>query len=170
MQKQNTKLSNYTHPIIILTLMISVFTLNIFPFTAAPQQIRGIGYYANPGECADTEGIGSSYALTITGDLQGCHYVFVEYSRCLPNGVYKETGTETFVGNYGGSFGSFRTTYRFEAKYADCSTFVGEVVGRCQHPVIRESGTGAFEGVTGRIDFKDNVEEVNFPYRGHLFW
>ena len=106
----------------------------------------------------------------MTGSLQGCHYVFIEYSKCLPNGVYMENGTETFVGSYGGLFGSFRTTYRFEAKYEDCSTFVGEVVGRCQHPIIQGSGTGVFEGVTGRIDMKDNVEEVNFPYRGHLFW
>lgn len=173
MQKHNTKLLNYIRSSIILILMISVFGLNALPFTEAqsqPQSIAGIGYYANPGECTDPEGNGSSYILRMTGDLQGCQYVFVEYARCLPNGVYMETGTETFVGNYGGGFGSLRTQYRFEAKYKNCTTFVEEHVGRCQHPVIRGSGTGVFEGVTGRLDMKDNVEEGSFPYRGHLFW
>ena len=163
----------HVHSSIRLILIISVCGLTVFPFAQAQslqQPISGIGYYAEPGQCTDAEGNGSSYNLTMTGSLQGCHYVFIEYSKCLPNGVYMETGTETFVGSYGGLFGSFRTTYRFEAKYEDCSTFAGEVVGRCQHPIIEGSGTGVFEGVTGRIDMKDNVEEVNFPYRGHLFW
>ena len=112
MQNHKTKLLNYIRSSIILILMISVFGLNAFPFTEAQSEqprITGIGYYANPGECTDPEGIGSSYNLTMTGDLQGCHYVFVEYARCLPNGVYMETGTETFVGSFGGSPGSFRT-------------------------------------------------------------
>ena len=30
------------------------------------------------------------------------------------------------------------------------------------------SGEGAFAGVTGRLDFKDDVENGCFPYRGHL--
>ena len=64
--------------------------------------------------------------------------------------------------------GTFRTTYQFTAKYEDCANLVGEIVGRCQHPLIASSGEGVFEGVTGRLDFKDDIEAGNFPYRGHL--
>ncbi|MFN2202902.1 MAG: hypothetical protein ACK2UO_17010, partial [Caldilineaceae bacterium] len=58
--------------------------------------------------------------------------------------------------------------YRFSAKYEDCTNLVNEIVGRCQHPIIANSGEGAFEDVTGRIDFKDDIEAGDFPYRGHL--
>jgi hypothetical protein len=100
----------------------------------------------------------------MTGDLEGCLYTFVESAKCSPSGVYLETGTETFVGQGG----TFRTTYRFEAKYQDCANLAVEIHGRCQHPIIAGSGTGPFEGVTGRLDFKDDIEAGNFPYRGHL--
>jgi hypothetical protein len=33
---------------------------------------------------------------------------------------------------------------------------------------VAGSGTGAFDGVRGRIDFKDDIEAGNFPYRGSL--
>ncbi len=67
--------------------------------------------------------------------------------------------------------GTFWTTYRFEAKYEGCSDgfFEGaEIFGRCQHPIQDGSGEGVFAGVTGRLDFKDNVETGDLPYRGHL--
>jgi hypothetical protein len=102
----------------------------------------------------------------MTGDLVGCHYVFVETSFCSPSGTYRETGNEIFVGQ--NSRDTFKTTYNFEAKYQDCTNLVVEIFGRCQHPIIRGSGTGVFEGVTGRLDFKDDIEAGNFPYRGHL--
>jgi hypothetical protein len=49
-------------------------------------------------------------------------------------------------------------------KYEDCINFV-EMVGRCQHPIIEASGTGVFEGLTGRLDIMDDVAAGNFPYR-----
>jgi hypothetical protein len=104
----------------------------------------------------------------MTGDLEGCHYVFVETARCSPGGAYTETGTETFVGLYNGVPGTFRTTYLFTATYEDCANLVGEIAGRCQHPIIAGSGEGVFEGVTGRFDMKDDVEAGDFPYRGHF--
>jgi hypothetical protein len=61
------------------------------------------------------------------------------------------------------------TTYRFTAKYKDCPNLVEEIFGRCQHPIVEGSGTGDFEGVTGRFDIKDE-DPVAFPYRGHLRW
>jgi hypothetical protein len=138
--------------------------------TGGATQISGIGYYAAPGQCTDPEGQGDSYTLIMTGDLAGCHYVFVETSRCSPGGAYSETGTETFVGLYKGARGTFRTTYLFTATYKDCPNFVGEIAGRCEHPIVDGSGQGVFEGVTGRLDMKDDVETGNFPYRGHFRW
>ena len=43
-----------------------------------------------------------------------------------------------------------------------------EIFGRCQHPIVTGSGTGVFNGVTRQINFKDNIEAGNFPYRGQL--
>jgi hypothetical protein len=42
------------------------------------------------------------------------------------------------------------------------------VHGRCQHPITEGTGTGAFAGVIGRPDFKDDVESAVFHYRGHI--
>jgi hypothetical protein len=133
-------------------------------------QISGIGYLDLDGECDDTEGQGSSYNLTMTGDLEGCHYIFIESSSCSPGGAYAERGTETFVGWYHGERGTFQTTYLFTGKYTDCAHLLGETVGRCQHPIVADSGEDVFEGVTGRLDFQDDIEAGNFPYRGHFRW
>jgi hypothetical protein len=130
--------------------------------------IAGIGFFADPSECTDPEGNSSNFALRMTGDLEGCLYVFVETAACSPSGTYRETGTEGFVGQYNGEAGTFKTTYKFEAKYQDCPNLGGEIVGRCQHPIVAGSGEGIFEGATGQFDFKDDIEAGNFPYRGHL--
>ncbi len=132
-------------------------------------QISGIGYPTAPGDCTDPQGQGSDFATLMTGDLKGCVYTFVESAVCSPSGVYRETGREVFV-RQGGGNDTFGTTYQFEAKYQDCPNLVQEIVGRCQHPIVEGSGTGAYEGVTGRLDFKDDIEAGNFPYKGHLQW
>lgn len=134
-------------------------------------QIDGIGYYAEVAEC-DFPAEGADFALRLSGDLEGCLYVFVESYECSPSGTYRETGSEYFVGTYNGTPGTFWTNYRFEAKFEGCSEdgfFLGaEIFGRCQHPIQNGSGTGVFAGVTGRLDFKDDIESGTFPYRGHL--
>ena len=143
------------------------------PMRAAEmKQIAGIGYYAEPGQCTDLpQAQEASYILTMTGSLSGCHYVFVETSRCLASGAYYESGTETFIGTYDGQPGTFRTNYVFTAKYADCAAFAGEVEGRCQHPFIDGSGTGVFEGIKeARLDMRDDTGAGNFPYRGHILF
>ncbi len=169
MQTKTVKLLRSINLMTIWILIFSVFTYGNLPsLKAATEQISGVSYFANPGDCVDPEGTDSTYALIMTGDLQGCHYVFVQYARCSPSGTYFESGVETFVGSYGNRFGTFGTTYNFEAKYRDCPNLLGEVVGRCQHPVVRNSGTGDFEGIMGRLDFKDEISTGNFLYRGHL--
>ena len=134
-------------------------------------QISGIGFFAGGNECTDDpEGEGSDFALKMKGDLEGCHYVFVETSECSPSGTYRETGTEIFVGEYNGMDGTFGTTYLFTAKLGECPDLATEIWGRCQHPIVAGSGTGFFEGVTGRFDIKDDVAAASFPYKGHLRW
>jgi hypothetical protein len=44
----------------------------------------------------------------------------------------------------------------------------GEIFGRCKHPIVEGSGTGIYEGVSGQLFFKDNVETGTFSSRGHL--
>ena len=107
----------------------------------------------------------------MSGDLKGCIYAFVTYSECI-DGYYWEEGKEHFVGTYKGEPGEFWTTYRFLGKFEGCtdgSTVSGaEIMGFCDHPIVKGSGTGVFEGVTGRYHMIDNVKKGVFPYRGNL--
>lgn len=130
-------------------------------------QISGISYFDESDVCGSGS-VGADFAVLMTGDLEGCLYTFVETAESSPSGTYRETGTEVFVDSDGD--GTFATTYRFEAKYEDVDNLVGEIFGRCQHVVLEGSGTGIFEDVTGRIDFNDDIDEGNFPYKGHLRW
>lgn len=136
---------------------------------AGATQISGVGYYATTGEC-DYVSQGAAFALKMTGDLQGCLYTFIDDFECSPSGTYREEGREYFVGTYNGQPGTFWTTYKFEARYEDCDggPLGAEIFGRCQHPIVEGSGTGVFNGVTGQINFKDDIEAGNFPYRGQL--
>ena len=134
-------------------------------------QISGVGFYAATGEC-DYQSIGATYAVKMTGDIEGCLYVYIDAYDCSPSGTYREVGREYFVGTYNGQTGTFWTNYRFESKFEGCSndgSYLGaEIFGRCQHPIVKGSGEGVFKGVTGRMDFKDDIAAGNFPYRGHL--
>ncbi len=134
-------------------------------------QIGGIGYYATEAQC-DYPSEGADFALLLSGDLEGCLYAFVDSYECSPSGTYREEGREYFVGTYNGDAGTFWTTYQFRAKFEGCAEdghFLGaEIFGRCQHPIVSGSGTGVFDGVEGRLDFKDDIESGTFPYRGHF--
>jgi len=134
-------------------------------------QISGVGYWDATDGCNSTAQ-GAAFGLTMTGDIEGCLYVFVDEYNCSPSGTYREVGREKFVGMYNGQLGTFWTTYKFEAKYEGCSpdgSYLGlEILGRCQHPIVLGSGTGVFDGVSGRLDLKDDIEAGNYPFRGHL--
>jgi hypothetical protein len=133
-------------------------------------QISGVGFYAAVGECDYVSE--AAYAIRMTGDFEGCLYAYIDEYDCSPSGTYRESGREYFVGTYKGKHGTFWTTYKFEAKYEGCradgAPMGAEIFGRCQHPLVEGSGTGVFKGVTGQINFKDDIEAGNFPYRGHL--
>jgi hypothetical protein len=167
--------------ILALTTLAAVALIGVLwtapspAFAGGATQISGSAVFDDPDHplCPPLMGVDPppDYALVMTGDLEGCLYTFVNpATESSPSGTYRETGTETFVGSYmGGELGTFETTYRFEAKYEDVGPPpTGEIFGRCQHPIVEGSGTGGFEGVSGRLDFKDDVETGEFFYRGHL--
>ena len=137
-------------------------------------QISGVGFFDEAGECNDPIPGGEvvAYALRMTEDLQGCMYTIIDEFECSPSGTYREIGREYFVGTYNGESGTFWTSYKFEAKYQGCASdgsYVGlEIKGRCQHPIVEGSGTGGFAGVSGRLDFLDDIAAGNYPYKGHL--
>ena len=140
---------------------------------AGAMQISGFADITGAG-CEEELG---DFALGLSGDLTGCNYVTVQSSECSPSGTYRERGTEYYiiVDDNGTQIGTFETTYLFTAKFEGCDRENGiplgaEILGRCQHPIVAGSGTGVFEGVTGRLDYKDHVEINEYPYRGHLKW
>ena len=97
--------------------------------------------------------------------LNGCLYSYAESFEESPGGTIRERGHEIFVSHDPNKLGWFETTYLLTAKFADDGT---EIWGRCQHPITEGTGTGDYEGVTGRIDIKDDVDAGDFPYKGHL--
>ena len=102
--------------------------------------------------------------LDLVGSLDGCWYTYVSDSKVNPSGTYQETGTELFVGCLNGTTcGQFTTTYTFTGKFTESGA---EIHGRCQHPVT--GTTGGFAGMSGVIQFKDDVDTGIFYYRGNI--
>lgn len=159
-----------THLAFNAMLLMALLAL-AFPTLVSAEEatrISGMAYPAAPGQCTHTVGEGANLAMRLSGDLQGCYYIFVESFVCLPNGIYRMSGNEVFVKDGSDGNDLFRTTYNFEGKYVDCATQLIEIFGRCQHPITAGTGTGIYEGVTGRIDVKDDVKALEFNYRGYL--
>jgi len=154
----------------LLVLVIGLVAALAAPAAARQTQLSGVGSLA--GGCpAAPAGFDDFPPIVMTGSLVGCWYTDIQSSRDngAPSGVYFERGEEIFIGSLGdGPVGTFRTTYHFPSKWdPDVSTGV-EVHGRCAHPIVAGSGTGPFAGVTGRVDFKDDIATGTFLYRGHL--
>ena len=108
---------------------------------------------------------GSDWAISLTGDLEGCWSSFIEDDQCKElqdYDLYIEKGREVFVGKFRGEQGRFRTTYTFEAAYAKgvCQSgdFTLEVGGGCKHKVI--GGSGVFADAEGLIKFIDVITGV----------
>ncbi|MDH3192905.1 MAG: DUF3224 domain-containing protein [Acidimicrobiia bacterium] len=130
-------------------------------------QVSGLGLPGAPGAapCDDAEYADAHYAIGMVGDLEGCIYGYITDYRFHPSGTYQEYAEEIFVGSYGSLSGTFELTEFFTAKFdADGNP----VWGRCKHPIVTGSGTGDFAGLTGRLDFKDDIEAGSAPYKGHL--
>ena len=185
MTMENTHLKPYSiakRPrLTLIALFLSLFVLLGLVASASAQEntrISGIGYFDDTGLCDDevydAEGDSPDFAVVLEGDLEGCQYVFVDSWSCMPSYVYHETGTEMYVLDGANGTGTFRTTYFFRGKFEGCTPegFPGgaEIFGFCQHPIVAGSGTGTYEGVTGRLHFRDDVDAGNFPYTGNLKW
>ena len=133
---------------------------------AGAEQVAGGSAGAAP--CTSPPaGFDVDYVIPMTGSMEGCIYGQITSSRFHPSGTYQEEATEVFIGRYGDRVGTFQLTEFFTAKFG-ADTFTGAFFGRCQHPIVVGSGTGGFEGVTGRIDFKDDVTNGTVSYTGHL--
>lgn len=154
----------------VVVLLASVLLALPATAHAATNQLTGTAFFdPSPGMvCAEPPSAYDSYpALVMRGSLEGCWYTHIETARTTRGGVYLESGRELFVGRLdGGPVGTFTTTYKFEAKL---DAGGAEIRGRCQHPIVRGSGTGGFAGATGRVDFKDIIgDPITYVYRGHI--
>lgn len=141
------------------------------PASAATNQISGVAVFDTAGTCTGAPAGYEDFTQVMTGSLVGCWYTNIETTKDngAPSGVYIESGEEVFIGSLnGGPEGTFATTYQFESKWDPDVSTGSEVHGRCQHPIVAGSGTGGFEGATGRVDFKDQVTTGQFFYRGHI--
>jgi hypothetical protein len=132
---------------------------------------------------------GSDYALSLTGDLEGCWSTFIQGHKCkalADYDLYFEEGREEFLGKYRGKKGEFRTTYTFEGVYAKgfCQSFdpTLELGGGCNHKI--DGVSRVFADAKGLIKFIDVIAGVtgdpktgeshagtggnNFPYYGRI--
>ena len=150
----------------VLGLVLAVLAM---PASAGTTQVSGTAVFNN--ECQPPAGsppddLGDYPPIDLSGSLDGCWYTYVSASKFNPSGTYMEKGTEIFVGCLNGTTcGTFETTYTFTAKYVD-DTFAEEIHGRCHHPIV--GGTGGLAGAKGVINFKDDVVNLNFDYKGHI--
>jgi hypothetical protein len=154
------------YSVIALLLFVGVFSVATAPARAEGNtQISGVGVFVSTAECpADSPNVYPP--IKMSGGLVGCWYTdTVEVLHSTENGAYQERGTETFIGclSDGTTCGSFSTTYKFTAKYAADGS---EIHGHCEHPIA--SGTGDFAGITGQVNFKDDVQTGEFLYEGHF--
>ena len=147
----------------------AVFAVLVMPASAGTAQVSGIGVFnsaCQPPVGSPPANLGDYPPIDLSGNLDGCWYTYVSASRLNPSGTYVEQGSEIFVGCLNGTAcGTFETTYTFTGKYTD-DTFAEEIHGRCHHPIV--GGTGDFADAEGSINFKDDVVNFKFDYKGHV--
>ena len=154
---------------VVLAVVAVMLGVIAAPASAQSTQVDGLGVLVAPGvaPCDDAAHAGADYALALDGDLNGCIYGYItsiHYQEA--SGTYQERADEIFVGRWGTLTGTFDMVENFSGKFDPVTG--DQEFGRCKHPIVVGSGTGDFAGVTGRLDFTDNVDAGNAPYRGHL--
>ncbi len=156
---------------IVLTMALAIGASVFFvasPASATVNQVSGFAD-ADVGCSVDGFGGGWDYVIPVNGDLVGCIYGDITEVKELPQArIYMEVADETFVGNYGSLSGTFELVEDFIIKFDKNGT---PVWARCHHPIVANSGTGDFAGVTGRLDFSDDFSNPDAPvttYKGHL--
>ena len=153
---------------VVLSVAASFLAVLAMPASAGTTQVSGVGVYntaCQPPLGSPPANLGDYPPIELSGSLSGCWYTYVESAKFNRSGTYQETGTEIFVGCMNGTCGTFSTTYTFTGKFVD-DTFAEEIHGRCHHPLA--SGTEGFAGAKGLINFKDDVVNLKFDYRGHF--
>jgi hypothetical protein len=149
----------------VLTAALSVLVFVVAPVSAEGNtQFSGVGVFGTVDQCPDLPS--ELPPIVMAGDLVGCWYTTtLEPVQATPSGVYRERGTETFIGclSDGTTCGTIDITYQFQGKFAPDGS---EIHGHCEHPFV--SGTGDFEGIKGWLHMKDDVETGEFNYRGHF--
>ena len=157
----------------VLAIAIAVASLGVFAppasaagvSAAAVRQVRGTQVLDDTTTAPECDS--SLATFVMSGSLDGCWLTLTFDFTFTPSGVMKSSGTERFIGCLNGTVcGTFDTTFIFMAKFDLTTGF--EIRGRCQHPIVTGSGFEGFDGVTGRLDFKDVVADGSYVYRGHL--
>ena len=112
----------------------------------------------------------TDYSFAIDGDLTGCVYGQITVARFHEgSGTYQEVANEVFTGYWNGQHGTLEMIENYTAK-AGADNLTGLYFARCKHPIVTDSGTGVFYGVSGRLDFKDDTSVGTAAYTGHLRW
>lgn len=141
---------------------------------ATTTHVSGTFVFDAGSECTDPVPPGfDEFTFVVSGDLEGCWYTNIDQARDLgpPSGLYHEVGREVFVGKIrGGPVGTFSTTYRFVSRWdPDYASGGTEIWGRCQHLIVRGSGTGGLHDVTGHIVRTDTATDgTTGAYRGFI--
>ena len=151
------------------------------PLWAGATQISGTGVFDGGTDCGEPpEGFEEYFWFTVelSGDLVGCLYTLPLEGKTTKANTYQEVGLEIIEAclDYNGNgscdlnepYGTFETSYHFTSKWAGEPFLSAQLNGRCQHPITVGTGTGDFVGITGRLDFKDDVVEGDFDWRGHV--
>jgi hypothetical protein len=140
---------------IATALTLTAIAAPSIPVEATTTRVSGMFVLATDEECTDPPDGFDELTFVISGDLEGCWYTNIERSRDLgpPSGFYFESGREIFVGQLrDGPVGTFATTYTFESQWDPDFTSGGtEIWGRCQHLIVRGSGTDGLHGATGHL-------------------
>ncbi len=161
MSKHNNRARVATRRFFGLTI---AFVALFFGALSSPVSASGATQVGGTITGSDCDAIASDYAFRIDGSLEGCVYGTITSSRSHPSGTYQEVADEIFIGTYNGEPGTFAMTEFYTEKRVDGVL----VFARCKHPIVTGSGTGVFEGVSGRLDFKDDVVAGTSEYKGHL--
>jgi hypothetical protein len=158
-----------------------LFFLSVSPVSAQGNtQIAGTGVFDGGVNCGVPPAGFEDYiwfTLELDGDLVGCLDTLPEWGKVTNGNTYQERGREVIEAcldldgdgcDPDDPYGVFETTYHFTSKWAGVPFESAQINGRCQHPIVGGSGTDDFSGATGRLDFKDDVAEGDFDWKGHI--
>ena len=155
-------------------LVVPMLTVLAIPAHAQGNlQISGTAEFDADDFCGDPPAGFESYViftLKLDGDFEGCLWTLAESGKVTNGNGYQERGQEVIEGCLNDSevCGRFETTYQFTSKWEGEPFASEQINGRCQHPIQWGSGTDGLENVSGRLDFKDDVEEGDFDWVGHI--